>query len=158
MFASGNPYRFSSPLRRKSRCCKLVVDGEVVSDPEVLLGKWVEHFSTWARSRRESTPGLNELQMRVDRLASESDEMLLDVPFSAEEVSRAVSKLKCRKAAGPDGLVAEHLKAGGESVVIWLMNILNAIVEMEVVPDVLKRGLVVPGVERILFRWTAIVV
>ena len=41
--------------------------------------------------------------------------------------------------------MAEHLKAGGESVVIWLMNILNAIVEMEVVPDVLKRGLVVPG-------------
>ena len=70
--------------------------------------------------------------------------MLLDVLFSAEEVSAAVAKLKNRKAAGPDGLMAEHLKEGGESVVIWLMNILNAVVELEVVPGVLKRGVVVP--------------
>ena len=53
-------------------------------------------------------------------------------------------RLKNRKAAGPDGLMAEHLKLGGESVVIWLMNILNAVIELEVVPDVLKRGVVVP--------------
>ena len=40
--------------------------------------------------------------------------------------------------------MAEHLKAGGEAVVIWLMKILNAIVELEAVPEVLKRGVVVP--------------
>ena len=72
-----------------------------------------------------------------------NEEYLLDVPFTAEEVSRAVSKLK-KKAPGPDGLLAEHLKAGGEGVVIWLRNILNAIVEFESVPSVLKRGVVVP--------------
>ena len=72
-----------------------------------------------------------------------NEEYLLDVPFTAEEVSTAVSKLK-KKAPGPDGLLAEHIKAGGEAVVIWLMNILNAIVELESVPAVLKRGVVVP--------------
>ena len=51
------------------------------------------------------------------------------------------SRLKARKAAGPDGLVAEHLKAGRESVVIWLRN---AVVELEVVLEILKRGLVMP--------------
>ena len=51
-----------------------------------------------------------------------------------------VSKLKCGKAAGPDGLMAEHLKAGGEVVVIWLLNVLNTIVKLEVI----KRGVVVP--------------
>ena len=66
------------------------------------------------------------------------------VPFSAEEVSAAVAKLKNRKAAEPDWLMAEHLKEGGESVVIWVMNILNAVVELEVIPDVFKRGVVVP--------------
>ena len=60
------------------------------------------------------------------------------------EVSRAVSKLKKKKAPGPDGLLAEHLKARGEAVVIWLMNILNATAELESVPTVLKRGVVVP--------------
>ena len=73
-----------------------------------------------------------------------NEEMLLDTPFSAEEVSVAIAKLKSRKAAGPDELMAEHLKAGRESVVIWLMNILNAVVEMEVIPGVLKRGVIVP--------------
>ena len=80
----------------------------------------------------------------LHRLALElmgNENMLLDVPFSAEEVSAAVSKLK---ATGPDGLMAEHFKAGGEVVVIWLLNVLNTLVELEVIPDVLKRGVVVP--------------
>ena len=43
------------------------------------------------------------------------------------------------------------MKLGGESVVIWLMNILNTVVELEeVVPGVLKRGVVARGVGRIL--------
>ena len=79
---------------------------------------------------------------------------MLDVPFTAEEVSRAVSKRKKKKKSpGLDGLLAEHLGAGGEAVVIWLMNIVNAVVELESVPTVLKRGVVVPvymgGVKRI---------
>ena len=59
-------------------------------------------------------PGLEVLQRQVDMLVSQSyqNEMLLDTPFSAEEVSVAIAKLKSRKAAGPDGLMAEHLKAG----------------------------------------------
>jgi len=146
MFASGNRFRFRTPRRRK-RCCKLVVDGKVVSDPEVLIGEWVEHFRELAKSRRDGTSGLEELQQKVDGLALESlgnEDMLLDVPFSAEEVAAAVGRLKRGKAAGPDGLMAEHLKAGGQGMVIWLLNVLNAVVELEAVPDILKRGVVVP--------------
>ena len=51
-----------------------------------------------------------------------------------------VSKLKCGKAAGPDGLMAEHLKAGGEVVVIWLLNVLNTIVELEVIKRASLQG------------------
>ena len=83
---------------------------------------------------------MRELELQSHK----NEEYLLDVPFTADEVSRAVSKLKKKKASGPDGLLAEHLKAGGEAVVIWLMNILNATVELESVPTVLKRGVVVP--------------
>ena len=35
----------------------------------------------------------------------------LDIPFTADEVTKAVLRLKLRKAAGPDGLVGEHLRA-----------------------------------------------
>jgi len=66
MFASGNRFRFRTPRRRK-RCCKLVVDGKVVSDPEVLIGEWVEHFRELAKSRRDgaSMTGTSRLLMRT---------------------------------------------------------------------------------------------
>ena len=40
--------------------------------------------------------------------------------------------------------MAEHLKAGGDVVITWLMKILNAVVELEVIPEALKRGVIVP--------------
>ena len=48
-----------------------------------------------------------------------------------------------RRAAGPDGLMAEHLQ-GGDSVAHWLTGILNAIMDLEAVPDAMKSGRVVP--------------
>ena len=73
-----------------------------------------------------------------------NEEFLYDVPFTADKVTNAVRRLNKRKAPGPDGLLVEHPKAGGEAVNIWLRNILNAVVELEVIPDVLKRGAIVP--------------
>ena len=64
-------------------------------------------------------------------------EFRLDVPFPANKVTNAVRKLKKRKDPRPDGLLAEHLKAGAEAVNIWLRNILNAVVELEVISEVL---------------------
>ena len=65
----------------KSRCGKLVVNGDVVSDPEVLLDVWVKHFSQLAKLRQDEMPGMAELQQKVQRLALESmgnEDMLLD--------------------------------------------------------------------------------
>lgn len=72
-----------------------------------------------------------------------NEEYLLNVPFSAEEVSRVVCKLKKNKAPSPDGFIAED-NSRVEAVVIWLLKILNATVELESVPEVLKRGVTVP--------------
>ena len=49
--------------------------------------------------------------------------------------------MKRRKAPGPDNLIAEHLIEGGQSVVIRLTSILNAIIA---IPDSFKSVLVVP--------------
>ncbi len=76
------------------------------------MREWTGHFSKLSKSKVATTPGLVELQEKVEMLASrstENEEMLLDVPFSAEEVAATVTKLKNRKPAGPDGLTAEHL-------------------------------------------------
>ena len=55
----------------------------------------------------------------------------------------AVARLKEGKSAGLNGLQGEHLKFGGNAVVVWLKEVLNAIIELEVVPEVLKMGAIV---------------
>ena len=112
-----------------------------MQDPEVLLKVWAEHFQTLGESRLGATTDACQWKRKVESLESQShsnEEFLLDVPFTTEEVSGAVARLK---APGPDGLMAEHLKSGGAMVV---MRILNAVIELEAVPEVLKRGVVVP--------------
>ena len=52
-------------------------------------------------------------------------------------------KLRLRKAAGPDGVIGEHLKWGGNVVQEWLLRVTNAVVDLEVVPSVLKSGVIV---------------
>ncbi len=131
LFAARDSQRFRTPHTRKSRCSKLVVGEETVQDPEVLLKVWAEYFQKLGESRLGDTPDACERKTKVESLEMQSygnEEFLLDDPFSAEEVAGAVCRLKVKKAPGPDGLMAEHLKAGGEAVVIWLMKILNAIV------------------------------
>ena len=51
--------------------------------------------------------------------------------------------MKKRKAAGPESILAQHLIAGADAVDLWLNEILNAMVEMEKIPDVLKCGVVI---------------
>ena len=70
--------------------------------------------------------------------------MFLDIGFSTEEVISAVTKMKIKKSAGEDGLAAEHLKYGGNCIIVWLAEILNAIVDSEQIPVCLKLGKTIP--------------
>ena len=77
-----------------------------------------------------------------------NEEFLLNVPFTAEEVLEGVNTLKRRKTLGPDELMQEHLKAGGDAVITWLMKILNDVVDLDVGPEELKSGVIVPIYKR----------
>ena len=108
---------------------------------------WAQCFSNLAKSKVDGSPGLQELQQTVDALAMQSlgiEDHLLDASFTAEKVGFAISKPKRRKAPGPDKLMDEHLIEGGDVVTTWLTGILNAVIDLELVPDSLKRGVVVP--------------
>ena len=43
----------------------------------------------------------------------QKEEVFLDVSFSSEEVEHAMNKMNMKKSAGPDNLMAEHLKYRG---------------------------------------------
>ena len=143
MFQSGNRHHFCT-TKRRGLGCRLRVNGEVVSDPQELLAIWVEHLvrlhnQGWVQSRSCRNWST---RWQISYQSYKNEEMLLDTPFCAAPA--AVRKFKSGKAAGPDGLLAEHLKWGGESVLLLLQGVLNFIVESEAVPSVLKTGILVP--------------
>ena len=70
--------------------------------------------------------------------------MLVDTPFTLEETEGVIKNLKSGKAGGLDHLQAEHLKFGGNSLVLWVQQVCNAAVELETISDVLKLGVVNP--------------
>jgi len=69
-----------------------------------------------------------------------NEDGLQDVPFTSFKSKRGHPEVKSRKFAGPGGVVAEQV------VILWLNGTLNAMIEMEKIPAVLKCVVVVPVV------------
>ena len=65
LFATQNHWWFMTPQRKKVRCSKLFVDGEVVRDPETLLNVWVSHFQKLAESKLNETDKGKDLQEKI---------------------------------------------------------------------------------------------
>ena len=89
----------------------------------------------------------NDARLSLSHLEAKShgyDNSTLDLPFTPEEVTAAVKKLKSGKCGGIDGLVPEHLKHGGAYTVKWLVWIFNSIITLEDLPPCLKCGVVTP--------------
>ena len=149
-----NAPRFALPLKREGRYRRGNTFSEIIpiyasrnlkntsagknnallSDPAQLLEAWSDHFHTLAESQIISEPEMKEAQrQQVSLLSSTSqmEETYLDTTLPEDEVADAVRKMKLRKSAGPDDLVAEHLRYGGRSVIIWLTEILNSILDIE---------------------------
>ena len=55
--------------------------------------------------------------------------------ISALEVGLAIGKMKQGKSAGPMGVVAEMLKAAGETGTLWMTDMCNAVVKDGKVPE-----------------------
>lgn len=103
--------------RMNKVCSRLMVDGEVVSDPQLLMEAWLHHFGNLdIKSQIDDCPELLLLQKRIETLASQSlenGEYFLDVPFVDEEVGNAVRRLKKRWAPG--------------LIILWLNTCLNGV-------------------------------
>ena len=75
----------------------------------------------------------------------ENVDNILDVTFEPEEVDAVLRKLKWGKAAGYDGVQADHSKYGGPILRDWILQVCNAIAVFEEVP---QNGNHHPGVQR----------
>ena len=86
-----------------------------------MLSASANHFCEHSKSRAGSEESLQQLASKLNSLAMKSlfnEEYILDVPFTLEELGCSIRKLKSGKASCPDGLLAEHLKWGGEPLLL----------------------------------------
>ena len=99
----------------ETKCTHLRVN-DILSDPAQLLETWSDHFRILAESQIDTEPELKELQrQQVSLLLStfQMEETFLDTSFIEDEVRHTVQKMKLRKSAGTNDLVAEHLRYEG---------------------------------------------
>ena len=79
----------------------------------------------------------------------------MDYAFQLEEVDHGLRRLKSKKAADHSGISAEHLKYGGHLLTLWFVQILNAMVEFESIPESLILATLTPiykGVAKVFWR------
>ncbi len=143
LFCDKDTSRFRLP-RKPTVCRKLVVDGKCISEPDDLLNCWRLHFSSLAESQVSST---HESGVDIHGIEARSfgiNDSILDSPLTEEEIELALKKLKLGKSGSFDGLLSEHLRFAGQPLIPWLKWIFNSICSLEVIPQCLKVGTVVP--------------
>ena len=106
--------------------------GHNITDSEQLLERWAEHFEELLnRPAPENPPDIAEAEIDID----------IDCdPRTREEIIRAIKKMKNGKAAGPDGIPAEALKADVETTADMLLPLFVKIWEQEETPTDWKDG------------------
>ena len=145
IFKTNAHCRFHTPQNRgKSRCTRLRVNGALLLDPTQLLEAWTNHFQNLAKSQLSMQEGLQQESTSLLSSSFQKEELFLDFPFSTDEVTLAINRMKLKKSPGPDNLTSEHFRFSGHSVVTWLTEVLNFVVKLEQVPSSLKSGITIP--------------
>ncbi|CAH1266354.1 Hypp3340 [Branchiostoma lanceolatum] len=126
----GPTHRIQAPLRS--------ADGsQLLTDKPAILHRWSEHYGNLFGDRRqvqeESIMRIPQHEVRVE----------LDNTPTQEEVKTAISKLKCHKAPGVDGIPAEVYKVGGDALLERLTGLFATCWEQGVVPQDLRDAVIV---------------
>ena len=139
--------RFRSPGKGTPQGTRLSVDGSITTNHQDILDAWATHFESLGTSKIMESASLQQLQSTICsyRAASQqTEDFIMDVPVTIEEIDTAISKLQRGKACGQDGILPEHIIYGGANYRMWLLKVFNAIIDLEVVPPSLLRAIIVP--------------
>ena len=104
----------------RDRLNELVVNGEHLSDPDMIRQGWADYFKTLATPIENENFDENykahiELRKHLIQNVCENDKT--ETEISSGDVQKVISSMKKNKAADKEGLTAEHFKYGGESLV-----------------------------------------
>ena len=123
-------------------------DDKVVYEITDILDVWKRHFAILSTPKDDSNFDKDHFDFVNEKVneynKGTDDSIFLANPFNTREVQKAVDKLHKKKACGFDGISAEHVKYGGNLLIITITMIFNLICRMEYVPVNFRRGIQIP--------------
>ena len=126
-----NIYRIARQMSRENQdivgenCVKNDA-GQLSLTDEDKMKAWVEHYSKLLNV---------EFPWPKDTLPDVAPVAGPPPPVTMEQIRKAISKMKCGKAAGPSGIIAEMLKASGEEGVRLLRQLGEDVFSTGVIPE-----------------------
>ncbi|KAK3570098.1 hypothetical protein QTP86_010972 [Hemibagrus guttatus] len=109
-------------------------DGRVLTSEENVQRRWKEYFEELMNEeneREKRVEGVNSVEQKVDKIRK-------------DEVRKALKRMKCGKAVGPDDIPVEVWKCLGEAAVEFLASLFNRVLESERMPEEWRRSVLVP--------------
>ncbi|KAK3549360.1 hypothetical protein QTP70_034599, partial [Hemibagrus guttatus] len=94
-------------------------DGRVLTSEESVQRRWKEYFEELMNEeneREKRVEGVNSVEQKVDKIRK-------------DEVRKALKRMKCGKAVGPDDIPVEVWKCLGEAAVEFLASLFNRVLE-----------------------------
>ncbi|PJE78122.1 hypothetical protein CI610_02944 [invertebrate metagenome] len=133
----------------RAKQTELKYEGKVFRDPHDIINGWRLHFQHIFKNHDDKEFDCHfrdEMEKRIKMLKSSihSDENLfLRDNFTFSEINLICKNLKSGKAGGHEGLVYEHIKYAGHSVINHIQNLFNLVVKHEYIPKSWKHGIIV---------------
>ena len=124
--------------------CHLVKDcnGNLLTTKEDCVDRWRQHFEVLLN--HPSVPENPDIAADLNNNVAAPNPHCPTTPVTRAEVEAQLKKLKSWKAPGVCGITSEMLKAGGEAMTLWLVDIINWVWIHDRVPDDWRRGIILP--------------
>jgi hypothetical protein len=114
------------------------VNGEIVTGNDKVADRWLEYFEDLLNVPDESDEDTSNDQNEED------DDAIDENPITMQELEEALKLTRDNKSPGPDQIPVETLKAGGDSLKMLLLDLMNLAWRTGTVPDDWNKSIICP--------------
>lgn len=127
--------------RQKSKhtnvCYAIKYNGDTKHSPVEIADTFANYFKNLYHCNDSDS---NDFEVNY----SDQSNIASNVEFEIDEVMKAISTLKSRKAPGIDNIQNEHLKFGGRKLHIAIQQLYNGIMKVGYIPESWKTSIIIP--------------
>ncbi|KAI8511727.1 hypothetical protein Bbelb_108270 [Branchiostoma belcheri] len=113
--------------------------GELITGQNKIIDRWIEYFQKLLNVEEEGQT-FNDLPQQTTENAAD----MTETAITMEELEMALSLTKNNKTPGPDMIPIETIKAGGDTLKLMILNLLNHAWETGSVPEEWNQSVICP--------------